>query len=853
MTSRTALEKMKFPVASGKAEHHPDVLAPADLEQAIRDADPDAFLVEARILRRVVRQDRGVGMLGRHAIGRRGYAIDGQRALAFLDLDELGLPSGIELPETLILIARPDPSDLASLPAEESLLDAWRVLAPARVQATLKRRVAEGTLDLARIHQRIDRIGQAEFDEIRSVLRQEHYLQDARDPITSYVEFASLFAELRYFAPEMLPRHFPSLGDPGRIDTILAEDLDIPGLLAHYRPPGAPDLPEPGPVRDDEDETGPYVPLEDEEQRTDLEPRVRTRWLYRFLVRKANQAAARGNHMRAAIRRIRAARFAPVGREESTREAARRELERLAQQLVPALGLRGSEVSQWRRALPPLASRAGRGIWSREARLLYDLQKVVLDHGREIYTVDLVEWALSMGQRPIKRPLPFHREVLIGQHLFSARRRLAKVRLPEVDRDRLAVLLHTAVDRSKQELREVFRPVVAQTLAQTGWVPSNLPEQVALEKLTEELLDRVVDRGFLSMGDLRDAVSRSKLKLPDLAGIAEFWHGDRLLRTDRALAVRIDGVYRRGEVYLRWLQRMSSLGFGTRFGRLVTLYITLPFGGAYVLLHGLDHLIHLAMSLFGKHIHVHLFHTATFIGLGFLLIGLVNSLKFRQSFVRSIRQAATKVRTLLIDVPAWVLDHPVVRAIVNSRPFKKLTRWVVKPLLFTLPTLAVLAALDVTRADTLLLGAVAYAAAALMLNSRAGRDAEEILADRAVRFWQRLRRDFIPGVFRLIMETFDRLLETVERILYAIDEWLRFKSGQGPIMLAGKAVIGLAWFFITYLVRFGVNLVIEPQVNPIKHFPMVTVAHKVLFPVILAMYKAIQAPPCICTGTPPAR
>ena len=41
--------------------------------------------------------------------------------------------------------------------------------------------------------------------------------------------------------------------------------------------------------------------------------------------------------------------------------------------------------------------------WSAEARLLYDLQKACVDSEREVYALDLVEWALSIGKRPIKR------------------------------------------------------------------------------------------------------------------------------------------------------------------------------------------------------------------------------------------------------------------------------------------------------------------------------------------------------------------------------------------------------------------------------------------------------------------
>ena len=47
-----------------------------------------------------------------------------------------------------------------------------------------------------------------------------------------------------------------------------------------------------------------------------------------------------------------------------------------------------------------------------------------------------------------------------------------------------------------------------------------------------------------------------------------------------------------------------------------------------------------------------------------------------------------------------------------------------------------------------------------------------------------------------------------------------------------KATLGIFWFFIAYLFRFMLTLLIEPQINPIKHFPVVTVSHKLLVPTI---------------------
>ena len=124
--------------------------------------------------------------------------------------------------------------------------------------------------------------------------------------------------------------------------------------------------------------------------------------------------------------------------------------------------------------------------------------------------------------------------------------------------------LDRAVAGSKRRLRESMRPVIQETLEACGWKAGNVPEAIACRKMVEELLDKVEEIGFLGMSDLRDAVARNQLKLGDLSNPVELLSGDRLLKTDKALATELPGVYRRGEFYLRELQRRIrwSLGHG---------------------------------------------------------------------------------------------------------------------------------------------------------------------------------------------------------------------------------------------------------------------------------------------------
>jgi hypothetical protein len=832
----------------------------AELEKALKAADPAAFLLRPRVLRRIIKHERRLTGLGLQVPHPRSYVIDRDSLLRIIDRAELGLGPDAELPPTVILLARPDPERLANVPTPEVLFRYWRLLFHAHVHIALERRRADGRLSPAAVRGRVHALGKTEFEEIRAVLRHENFLLAPRDDAQVYTEFAAVYLELRLFAAGYLPRYFPSLHPYEAVDKVLAVDLDAAGLFAATRLAGAPD-----PVT-----TADFAPEEGGLDAPDagaepLAPGRPSEGEYRRQLRKADRAAAVGNVVRSALRKTRAARAAAPAAVEETRAAARAEVDRLVGRLRDALKLTDAEAEAWSKALPALLEPASRGIWPVEARLLYDLQKVCTDHERQRYALDLVEWALSLGRVPVKRPLPGLREVLIVKHLRSASRRLLAARLPEAERRQLSELLREAVHHSEERLRDRFRPLVAGALAEVGMKPQNYPEQVALNKLTEELLDRISDHGFLNMGHLRDALSRNQLKLPDLAGVGEFLHGDRLLLLDRKLAVALDGVYHRGEIYLRGLQRLSSLAFGTRVGRFLTRYVALPFGGAFVVLEGLQHLVGpLVAHATGEHVHL---MTPVTVGLlGVFLLGLLHVAPFRRGVGKALGLVFRGLRGLFFDLPAAVLRLPVVRKVLDGRPFLFLYRYGFKPLLVTaLIWLACWSLSLVPQADelgedppvvleflaglgeaarrvmTLAGTGVVFVVVLLLLNSRPGREAEEVVTDWGVRGWHRFSGEILPGLFRLIMGLFKRVLEDVERLLYAVDEWLRFQSGESRLTQAVKAVLGLVWFFATYLIRIYVNLLIEPTVNPIKHFPVVTVSHKIMVPLIPFVFSFLAA------------
>ncbi len=404
-------------------------------------------------------------------------------------------------------------------------------------------------------------------------------------------------------------------------------------------------------------------------------------------------------------------------------------------------------------------------------------------------------------------------------------------------RTRLAALLQSAVTRAEEHLRSRFRPTITAALEHVHLTPHNLPERVAREKLVDELLDRIVERGFLLMGDLRDALSRNNLKLPDVASVRQLLFGDQVLQANTKLADTMDGVYHRGEIYLTLPQRLSSLVFGTPVGRFLTQYVALPFGGAFLIQKGVQHLI-------APHADQDGYETASLVALfytGLFLLGLLHNHRFRMMCLDVVWSAGRLARTIFVDGPATILRLPVVQAIVHSLLFRLLERGLFKPLIVTV-LLVTVVSLATGHTFTFANDLGVFLAINLLLNSRIGRSVDELVTDWLSRSWYRFRIRVLATLFRFVMEFFNGMLENIERMLYTVDEWLRFRTGERPLAVVAKAVLGGVWFFVNYFIRFCVNLLIEPQINPIKHFPVVTVSHKILLPLTVPFIHVLEGP-----------
>ncbi|MFP6765695.1 MAG: hypothetical protein VB858_18845, partial [Planctomycetaceae bacterium] len=575
---------------------------------------------------------------------------------------------------------------------------------------------------------------------------------------------------------------------------------------------------------------------------------------------------------------------------------------------------------------------------------------------RDIYRVSLLRWVTSLGKRPLQRALPNQREVLMSKHLSSATRRLVAARLSGHERRALSRLLHDAAESAELQMRTRLRPLAADTLNSVGLTPGNVPQLIAIRKMTEELLDCVAVRGFFTMGDLRDTLSRSNMKLSDLSGPLEFFAGDKLLRADRQLNRTMDGVYQRGDIYLRWLQRLSAAVFGTFPGRFLTRFVAIPFGSAYILYAAVVHIVEVfsghrtstgapvtsqtesslvshdqsgpapepasagtidiesteqdgtatqtapngagsgntspqpdritntppaelpdtaettpnaesatpvdvnaqpavsgtaeaspQASTVSMPDEIELQSTTlqrvgseavpadhaipVVFALGTLLLLIIHVAPFRRFLAQILSHTFSLLRTCLYEWPARFFRQPLVRKIFRSHTAKLIRKFLIGPLIPTFVICGVLPRLYPQLAgQSWIHWGIVLAAMSVIINSRVGRDVEELTAEWIHSTWNRIRVHVFVALFDLIMDSFKRMLGWFERVLYAVDEWLRFKSGETTLSLAFKAGLGFVWSFVTFVLRFCVNLLIEPQINPIKHFPVVTVSHKLILP-----------------------
>ena len=891
---------------------------PLHLEAALRKVEPALRLVPVRHLRKILHFLRDHG---------RAVPLNPQqpfwatrKELAAADVLAHSAFSGTEDP--LLLITTPDDRALDALPQPELSREYWRLLFQAALMAGVDRQLAKGSLTVDDCEKRLARFGPAVVREIRYVLESEHLAEPGADSAAIYRAFVASYLDRHAFAPETIAEVFPSLPPAERVLEAIAQDSDSTSLLARSQPAGAAEARR--------------APAEDSALPSAVPTSNRAAG---SLLSRAMEAEQKGNFVRAAILRTQAASSSAGENRELIEMGIRTALGKLIHELAGALNWPEETQRDWRHALAPMLEPAAAGTWPRAARCLYELQKIPSDVTREVFAVDLVEPIRTLGRRPIKRPLPHARSVMLLLKLRAAHKQLLRSGLDAPAQKTLDDLFHREMHRIAAEIRLNLSPIIATALTESGFRPANCIEEVAKDKIVAELLDRICERGYLRCGDLRDAIARNQLKIPDLGGLMELIAGDPLLRADTRLAYDLDGIYRRGEFYLRGLQRGSSLFFGTKPGRLVFLYLIAPFLAAFLTLtfaielehiggkiyafaskilapkqvlrpisgaarsptsdlpiiyswdddgslvwsevdeygwdeegnlYAIDHddeyewdddgnlvsfdpdeFVEVAHSVVtssarsapagsGTHHESALPTWEPVFVCGIFLLLVFHIPPFRRALFSVLGGLFQALRTLLWDLPARLLRSPAMVALRYSPPIRFASRYLSGAVLVAAAVVCLLWFFGAPPSRLLRWGGIVLAAATIALNTPWGWNIQERLAESISDGWRIVRVNLLPGFVATVLDWFRRLANWVERQLYGVDEWLRFRGGDSGGSLALKAILGLIWFPLAYIARFAFYLLIEPQINPVKHFPVVTVSHKVILPLTPNLAEALN-------------
>lgn len=789
------------------------------IEQSLRAAVPEAIFASSRVVRRIILADLDLPIPRTRMPHGESIVLTPMRLLELAD-DVWALPA--QTPDQLLLVARPD-TDAYQDDTDGLLRAYWRLLAHGCID--IKARSLLTTLDdVTQILADLPQLGRLQVSEARGVLTKEARLRDPSNPREVLAEFIAMALELAEFAPREFHAWFPAIDDPEGLVDRLQRLVGMNAILAKTRPALlAADEPV---VR----ETRPRVAAKPTRRRLSRLTRRRRAFLRQW----TGLAARRGNDVRAALLHWKLSSLSEnnqIASDRAHRGLARRTAG-LVRRLDRAIGLGEATPAEVSTLLMALIEAAQGSAWSPAARLLFDLQKICVDSERESYRTQLLSWAFTFGRKPLIRPLPRQRTALIHRHVAAAVRRLPSLNLSTDVIEAGNALLLPAIETTAANLRSSLAPAIRQSLKTAGLAPSSLVEEAAFDTLVDELLNDIASRGFESFGNVRDAVSRSQVKLHDLQGLQELFFGDPLLRINRRLARSLDGAYTRAPAYLSMMQRLSAIAFGLPLCRQLTLHVLLPFGGAFIFWLGLEHIVEPVTDYtLGEPVRIYSQTAVLLTGVFFWLVMHITA--FRIQLIEAARTVGEGLSFLVFVLPQQLLKMRLVEQFLRSRLVRFFRRHIYSPLVFTfIVWLMVPQEGGWASRSNPWLNEVVFFASLGVLNSPLGRVLEEQILESLSRAIRQIHATLIVGLFTWIVDLFRHAMDFLEGMLYAVDEQLRFRSDESRWSLGVKAVLTTLWSSVDWVIRFCVTLLIEPQLNPIKHFPVVTVSHKLLVPMI---------------------
>jgi uncharacterized coiled-coil protein SlyX len=471
--------------------------------------------------------------------------------------------------------------------------------------------------------------------------------------------------------------------------------------------------------------------------------------------------------------------------------------------------------------------------------LLGCLEQLQLQGPSDYYRLRLGRWLLQLGRGQVRELLPFQPMLKALRALETSRARLEELLWPLPELERFAAVLRSLNQHITDRLETELTPRLEQAMREADFVPRDHREIVAAHKMKLELLDVIKHRRHLKFTDVRDIVARNILRLPDPTW-GEFFRGDRLRRFDRTAERALPGVYRPGEIYIKGLQQLGAPLFGTPLGRDILRYLLLPFGGAFLVLKSLDLLIEL-IPFVDKGFHLTEPVSVAFSG---AIINLVAYTGIGRHLAKAVTFGSWGIlRFLFWDGPHALLRWWPIAGLLGTGLLRGLGRNLIQPLLIGTLPLAPIIALAVLVEEIpiqpgLWLFGLAFALGTLARNTPAGRRFLDNLSTGIGLYLQRINQALFIGLIQQLLFFFKEITRRFSQVLHRVDEALTHHLSERWTSLAAKALLAPLWRFSEALIQFYVTVLVEPQVNPVKHFPIVTIGHKLLLPFLPAITAA---------------
>ena len=476
------------------------------------------------------------------------------------------------------------------------------------------------------------------------------------------------------------------------------------------------------------------------------------------------------------------------------------------------------------------------------SRLLHDLERIFLEGRIEYYRLQPLVWLGSGCRRPLQLGLPFQGPLKALRALNAAKIRLDQMPWSGAEVAYFSAPLQTLGHSIGQRLRQQLLPRLRRLLDSAGFRPADHRQRVARNVLQEELFQLILHRWHLRFTDLRDAVARHQLRLPD-PNWRELVLGDRLACFDRQARAALPGVYQPGEFYLKGLQQLIAPLFGTVIGRAITRFLLFPLGVAFIGLEALGYLLSLTPLAppSGR-----LVNPASVLGVGVGLLVLRHTGPGRKAAAALGQGWRWLFAELLYRrLGRWLRWGRAAHWLRYPR-VQRASRYLLEPLLIglalALPLLGLAGSLGFAPAGLPgVLMALGFILGSLLRNSQSGRRLLDSAITGFMAFWRRVHHALLMGLFHWVIDLFGELMRGIEQALHRVDEAVSQHRDEGQGLMVAKAVIGPVWRVCSDLIHFYAAVLVEPQINPIKHFPVVMVADKLMLPFFPALTTALLA------------